>query len=88
MAKKRILISINEPQNIVLKRMMEEDLQTNISSFIGSIIFNEYKRRGYKFPIKKTKSEIDLETYNYWKKKEKEEEDRKKWATLSINSKK
>lgn len=41
----RYQVSINEPQKNMLDEMMEEDAQTEVSSFFGIILVNEYKRR-------------------------------------------
>lgn len=41
----RYQVALNEPQNNILKEMMQEDAQTEISSFFGIVLVNEYKRR-------------------------------------------
>lgn len=84
----RYQVALNETQNNALKRMMDEDLQTDISSYFGGILVNEWKRRGYKLPIKKTRKQVEEEIIEKIKKIKKEEEKRKQWAILSVNSKK
>jgi hypothetical protein len=41
----RYQIALNEPQNEILKKMMDEDLQTDVSAYFGMILANEWKQR-------------------------------------------
>lgn len=41
----RYQIALNEPQNDKLIKMMEEDLQTDVSSYFGILLANEWKQR-------------------------------------------
>lgn len=41
----RYQVALNEPQNNILLEMMKEDAQTDISSFFGIVLVNEWKKR-------------------------------------------
>lgn len=41
----RYQIALNEPQNDKLIKMMDEDLQTDVSAYFGMILANEWKQR-------------------------------------------
>jgi hypothetical protein len=41
----RYMFALNQLQNISLQKMMHEDMQTDISSFMGGLIVKEWKER-------------------------------------------
>ncbi len=41
----RYQVALNEPQNKMLQEMMQEDAQTEVSSFFGIVLVSEYKQR-------------------------------------------
>ncbi len=68
---KKIVVVLNEKKEEALKEMMDDDLETNVSGYVGNLIVQEHKRRTAnsepgKRPVGRPKKEKDEEDTNLY----------------------